>query len=100
MSLASSLPGRIRTSHESVASLFLHSSPTARMPPCRASSRRRPTSTPSRCAGSGELGFLPGEPVQVLRRGPGGREPLAVMIGETMFALAPARGAVHRSRIS
>ena len=23
----------------------------------------------------GELGFLPGEPVQVLRRGPGGREP-------------------------
>ena len=35
----------------------------------------------------GELGFLPGEPVCLLRRGPGGREPLAVMIGETMFAL-------------
>ena len=35
----------------------------------------------------GELGFLAGEPVQLLRRGPGGREPLAVMIGETMFAL-------------
>jgi ferrous iron transport protein A len=35
----------------------------------------------------GELGFLPGEPVKLLRRGPGGREPLAVMIGETMFAL-------------
>ncbi|MEO7116742.1 MAG: FeoA family protein [Caldimonas sp.] len=35
----------------------------------------------------GELGFLPGEPVKVLRRGPGGREPIAVMIGETMFAL-------------
>jgi ferrous iron transport protein A len=35
----------------------------------------------------GELGFLPGEPVQLLRRGPGGREPLAVMVGETMFAL-------------
>ena len=35
----------------------------------------------------GELGFLPGEPVQVLRRGPGGREPLAVLVGETMFAL-------------
>ena len=31
--------------------------------------------------------FLPGEPVQLMRRGPGGREPLAVMIGETMFAL-------------
>ena len=35
----------------------------------------------------GELGFLPGEPVQVLRRGPGGREPLAVVVGDAMFAL-------------
>jgi ferrous iron transport protein A len=35
----------------------------------------------------GELGFLPGEPVHLLRRGPGGKEPLAVLIGETMFAL-------------
>lgn len=35
----------------------------------------------------GELGFLPGEPVQALRRGPGGREPLAVVVGETMLAL-------------
>lgn len=35
----------------------------------------------------GELGFIPGEPVQLLRRGPGGREPLAVMVGESLFAL-------------
>ncbi|CAG1016131.1 hypothetical protein BURC_01177 [Burkholderiaceae bacterium] len=35
----------------------------------------------------GEIGFIPGEPLQLLRRGPGGREPLAVMIGETLFAL-------------
>ena len=34
-----------------------------------------------------ELGFIPGEPVQMLRRGPGGREPLAVLIGDTMFGL-------------
>ena len=34
-----------------------------------------------------ELGFLPGETVTVLRRGPGGREPIAVQIGETVFAL-------------
>jgi ferrous iron transport protein A len=34
-----------------------------------------------------ELGFLPGEPVQVLQRGPGGREPLAVLVGDTLFAL-------------
>ena len=35
----------------------------------------------------GDLGFIPGEPLQLLRRGPGGREPLAVLVGETMFAL-------------
>ena len=35
----------------------------------------------------GELGFLPGEPVRVLHRGPGGREPLAVAVGDSMFAL-------------
>lgn len=35
----------------------------------------------------GELGFIPGEPLQLLRRGLGGREPLAVVVGETMFAL-------------
>jgi ferrous iron transport protein A len=34
-----------------------------------------------------ELGFFPGEAVTVLRRGPGGREPIAVQIGETLFAL-------------
>ena len=34
-----------------------------------------------------ELGFLPGECVTVLRRGPGGREPIAVQIGESVFAL-------------
>ena len=34
-----------------------------------------------------ELGFIAGEPVLMLRRGPGGREPLAVQIGETLFAL-------------
>ncbi len=35
----------------------------------------------------GELGFIPGEPLQLMHRGPGGREPLAVVVGETMFAL-------------
>lgn len=34
-----------------------------------------------------ELGFLPGEPVQVIQRGPGGREPLAVLVGDGLFAL-------------
>jgi ferrous iron transport protein A len=37
-----------------------------------------------------ELGFVDGEPVQVLRRGPGGREPIAVRIGDTQFALRRA----------
>ena len=35
----------------------------------------------------GEIGFLPGEPLQLLRRGPGGREPIAVRIGDSLFAL-------------
>lgn len=35
----------------------------------------------------GELGFIAGEPVRMLRRGPGGREPLAVQVGESLFAL-------------
>ena len=32
-------------------------------------------------------GFLEGEPLTVLRRGPGGVEPIAVQIGDTQFAL-------------
>jgi len=35
----------------------------------------------------GELGFIAGEAVHLLRRGPGGREPLAVLVGDTLFAL-------------
>ena len=35
----------------------------------------------------GELGFIPGEPLHLIRRGPGGREPLAVQVGDTLFAL-------------
>jgi ferrous iron transport protein A len=56
----------------------------------------------------GEIGFIPGEPVQLLRRGPGGREPLAVLVGETLFALRlleaqcievlPAQPAIPASR--
>ena len=34
-----------------------------------------------------ELGFLPGEPVRLVQRGPGGREPIAVQGGDTLFAL-------------
>ncbi len=35
----------------------------------------------------GELGFVPGEPVRLVARGPLGREPLLVQIGYTRFAL-------------
>ncbi len=34
-----------------------------------------------------DLGFLPGETVWVVQRGPGGQEPLAVAVGNTLFAL-------------
>jgi ferrous iron transport protein A len=47
----------------------------------------------------GELGFIPGEPVRVLRRGPGGREPLAVQVGETQFALRLLEANCIRVRI-
>ena len=46
-----------------------------------------PHTTPQMLNRLGELGFIPGEPVQMVMRGPGGREPLAVLVGETMFAL-------------
>ena len=35
----------------------------------------------------GEIGFIAGEVVRVVRRGPGGREPLAVQVGDSLFAL-------------
>ncbi len=34
-----------------------------------------------------ELGFMAGETISVLQRGPGGREPIAVQIGDSVFAL-------------
>lgn len=37
-----------------------------------------------------ELGFVPGERVRVIARGPLGAEPLAVQIGFTRFALRRA----------
>lgn len=43
-----------------------------------------------------ELGFFPGEAVTVLRRGPGGREPIAVQIGDTLFALRGLEAACIR----
>lgn len=44
----------------------------------------------------GELGFVPGEAVEVRATGPLGREPLLVHIGYTRFALRRAEAArVH-----
>ena len=40
----------------------------------------------------GELGFIPGEPLHLIRRGPGGREPLAVQVGDTLIALRWVEG--------
>lgn len=41
----------------------------------------------------GELGFVPGEPVEVRAQGPLGREPLLVQIGFTRFALRRSEAA-------
>ena len=69
--------------------LTLLSRPAERRPcdGASASSPRSPDVDAALLRRLGELGFIAGEPLQVLRRGPGGREPLAVLIGETMFAL-------------
>jgi ferrous iron transport protein A len=45
-----------------------------------------------------ELGFLPGEHVAVLARGAPGREPLAVRIGHSTFALRRSEAACVRVR--
>ena len=37
-----------------------------------------------------ELGFVPGETIRVVARGPIGREPIAVQVGFTRFALRRA----------
>ena len=34
-----------------------------------------------------DLGFIAGEAVRVIRRGPGGREPVAVEVGDTLLGL-------------
>lgn len=34
-----------------------------------------------------DLGFIAGEAVRVLRRGPGGREPVAVLVGDTLIGM-------------
>ncbi len=45
-----------------------------------------------------ELGFVPGEDVQVLAHGPFGREPLLVQVGFTRFALRASEA--ERIRVS
>ncbi|SIQ98988.1 FeoA family protein [Solilutibacter tolerans] len=41
----------------------------------------------------GEIGFVPGEPVEVRAAGPLGREPLMVQVGYTRFALRRSEAA-------
>lgn len=43
-----------------------------------------------------EIGFLPGEPVRIVARGPAGGEPLAVRIGRSTFALRRHEAALVR----
>jgi len=40
-----------------------------------------------------ELGFVPGEPVEVVARGPLGGEPLLIQVGFTRFALRRSEAA-------
>lgn len=46
----------------------------------------------------GELGFVPGEPVEVMAAGPFGGDPLLVQVGYTRFALRRSEAARVRVR--
>ncbi len=52
-----------------------------------------PADLPEWSAWLAEIGFLPGERVQVVRRGPIGGDPLVVRIGDSTFALHRAEAA-------
>lgn len=43
-----------------------------------------------------EIGFFPGEPVRLMASGPGGRDPLAVRVGHSTFALRRHEAALVR----
>jgi len=43
-----------------------------------------------------EIGFLPGEPVRLMASGPAGRDPLAVRVGHSTFALRRHEAALVR----
>ena len=43
-----------------------------------------------------EIGFLPGEPVRLMASGPAGRDPLAVRVGRSTFALRRHEAALVR----
>lgn len=45
-----------------------------------------------------DLGFVPGEPVRVVARGPMGGDPLLIQIGSTRFALR--RGEAQRVEVN
>jgi ferrous iron transport protein A len=47
-----------------------------------------------------ELGFLPGEAVMVMARGAPGGQPLAVRVGQSLFALRRDEAACVRVRIT
>jgi len=48
----------------------------------------------------GELGFVPGEPVEVRAAGPFGGDPLLVQVGYTRFALRRSEAARVRVRLA
>ncbi len=54
---------------------------------------RAPTAMPDWATWLAEIGFLPGESVQVIARGAPGGDPLVVRIGDSTFALRKAEAA-------
>lgn len=59
-----------------------------------------PASAPEWADWLAELGFMAGEPVQILTRAMPGADPLMVRIGDSTFALRKAEAACVRIRVS
>lgn len=61
--------------------------------PARVHEVRAPAGQPEWARQLADLGFTPGEPVRVLRRGALGGDPLVVRVGASTFALRRAEAA-------
>lgn len=64
--------------------------------PCRVVAVQAPAGQPEWARWLAEIGFLPGERVEVRRKAPWGGDPMVVRVGDSSFALRRAEAACIR----